>query len=428
MGEPALSEDGRRRRGSPSCRCRIFERAGRRDDAGRARPRVSGVGDADGDGVGRSARSGAGAARVSVRLRRRRRRWPTTQRVREEMRRRRRARGRRARWPRSWRAAPRLDRERFRAVGERGEGADRPEGQGAVSSDPRRADRARRRAGARSGGAGDRSRRRAAARRRHAADSRLPRARGGVRASAASASDCTSTSTLRVARSFVPRRASRMLIYGINPVLEALRAGRVTALRVGDRADERVADVVRLAERSGVPVRRVDAGELDRAGARRRAPGCRRRRARRGERRASRIWSPAPAARRSSSCSTASRIRTTSARSCGRSTRPAPTASSGSRGTRRRSTARRRRRRPARSRTCKIAEVVNIARALEELKEAGVWTVGLAGDAPKRVRSRSTSRCRRRSWSAPRGPGCGGWCGSGATGWCRSRCAGTFRA
>jgi 23S rRNA (guanosine2251-2'-O)-methyltransferase len=28
----------------------------------------------------------------------------------------------------------------------------------------------------------------------------------------------------------------------------------------------------------------------------------------------------------------------------------------------------------------KIAEVVNIARALEELKERGVWTVGLAGD------------------------------------------------
>jgi len=32
----------------------------------------------------------------------------------------------------------------------------------------------------------------------------------------------------------------------------------------------------------------------------------------------------------------------------------------------------------------KVAEVVNIARALEELKEAGVWTVGLTGDAPKR--------------------------------------------
>ena len=32
----------------------------------------------------------------------------------------------------------------------------------------------------------------------------------------------------------------------------------------------------------------------------------------------------------------------------------------------------------------KIAEVVNIARAIEILKDAGVWTVGLAGDAPKR--------------------------------------------
>ena len=31
----------------------------------------------------------------------------------------------------------------------------------------------------------------------------------------------------------------------------------------------------------------------------------------------------------------------------------------------------------------KVADVVNIARALEELKSAGVWTVGLAGDATK---------------------------------------------
>jgi 23S rRNA (guanosine2251-2'-O)-methyltransferase len=29
-----------------------------------------------------------------------------------------------------------------------------------------------------------------------------------------------------------------------------------------------------------------------------------------------------------------------------------------------------------------MAEVVNIARAVEELKETGVWTVGLAGEAP----------------------------------------------
>ena len=32
----------------------------------------------------------------------------------------------------------------------------------------------------------------------------------------------------------------------------------------------------------------------------------------------------------------------------------------------------------------KVAEVVNIARALEILKDAGVWTVGLAGDADRR--------------------------------------------
>jgi 23S rRNA (guanosine2251-2'-O)-methyltransferase len=32
----------------------------------------------------------------------------------------------------------------------------------------------------------------------------------------------------------------------------------------------------------------------------------------------------------------------------------------------------------------KIAEVVNIARALESLKDAGVWTVGLTGDSPRR--------------------------------------------
>jgi 23S rRNA (guanosine2251-2'-O)-methyltransferase len=30
-----------------------------------------------------------------------------------------------------------------------------------------------------------------------------------------------------------------------------------------------------------------------------------------------------------------------------------------------------------------VATVVNIARAIDELKEAGVWTVGLAADAPE---------------------------------------------
>ena len=39
------------------------------------------------------------------------------------------------------------------------------------------------------------------------------------------------------------------------------------------------------------------------------------------------------------------------------------------------------RRRPARWRRARIATVVNIARAVDELKAANVWTIGLAGDA-----------------------------------------------
>jgi len=45
----------------------------------------------------------------------------------------------------------------------------------------------------------------------------------------------------------------------------------------------------------------------------------------------------------------------------------------------------------------KIAEVVNIARALEGLKDAGVWTVGLAGDGSKAVR-RDGFHANRRRW------------------------------
>src|SRR5580765_2438502 len=56
-----------------------------------------------------------------------------------------------------------------------------------------------------------------------------------------------------------------MLIYGINPVLEALRAKRVTTLRVSERAGGRLADVLAAAELAGVAIRRVSPAELDRA-------------------------------------------------------------------------------------------------------------------------------------------------------------------
>jgi 23S rRNA (guanosine2251-2'-O)-methyltransferase len=55
-----------------------------------------------------------------------------------------------------------------------------------------------------------------------------------------------------------------MLIYGFNPVTEALRAGRVRALRVGDRLDARMTALIAQAEAQGVRVRRVTREALDR--------------------------------------------------------------------------------------------------------------------------------------------------------------------
>jgi 23S rRNA (guanosine2251-2'-O)-methyltransferase len=56
-----------------------------------------------------------------------------------------------------------------------------------------------------------------------------------------------------------------MLIYGLNPVLEALRGNRVKRLRVSSRADRRIDEVVALARASHVPVERVDPQALERA-------------------------------------------------------------------------------------------------------------------------------------------------------------------
>ena len=55
-----------------------------------------------------------------------------------------------------------------------------------------------------------------------------------------------------------------MIVYGINPVLEALRAGRVTAVRVGQRGGGRMQELLALASESGVRVQRVDGQQLDR--------------------------------------------------------------------------------------------------------------------------------------------------------------------
>jgi len=55
-----------------------------------------------------------------------------------------------------------------------------------------------------------------------------------------------------------------VIIYGINPVMEALRAGRVTRLRVADRSDARLRALLSDAGRHHVEVSHVDAATLDR--------------------------------------------------------------------------------------------------------------------------------------------------------------------
>ena len=56
-----------------------------------------------------------------------------------------------------------------------------------------------------------------------------------------------------------------MQIYGINPVVEALKARRVTRLRISARSDRRVDEIVALASRQGLTIERVDPQALDRA-------------------------------------------------------------------------------------------------------------------------------------------------------------------
>lgn len=59
-------------------------------------------------------------------------------------------------------------------------------------------------------------------------------------------------------------RLPQMIIYGINPVLEALRAGRVAAISVADRGNPRVRELLAVARERGVAVKHADAATLDR--------------------------------------------------------------------------------------------------------------------------------------------------------------------
>jgi 23S rRNA (guanosine2251-2'-O)-methyltransferase len=174
-----------------------------------------------------------------------------------------------------------------------------------------------------------------------------------------------------------------MRIYGINPVSEALRAGRVTAIRVSARADDRLSAILELAERQGIPVRRAQGHELDRF-----ATG--------GVHQGvvadvvdavsysvedlviaaagpalivvlDQIEDPhnVGAILRTVDAAGANGV-VRQSRHAARLDGAAAKASAGA------------------VSHVKVAEVVNVARALDDLKQAGVWTVGLAGDVAKR--------------------------------------------
>jgi 23S rRNA (guanosine2251-2'-O)-methyltransferase len=174
-----------------------------------------------------------------------------------------------------------------------------------------------------------------------------------------------------------------MIIYGINPVLEALRAGRVRRLRVGPRTDARIDEALALARQRGVAIERVDAQAIDRA-------------ARGGVHQgviadieAPRDYSVeelvAAAAPEAALLvvldgiedphNVGAIIRTADAAGAHGVVRQARHAASLD-GIAAKASA-------GAISHVRVATVVNVARALEELKTAGVWTVGLAGDAPE---------------------------------------------
>lgn len=169
-------------------------------------------------------------------------------------------------------------------------------------------------------------------------------------------------------------------VYGINPVLEALKAGHVIRLKVGRRDDARMREVLAIAAAQGVPVLRVDAEQLRRESeggvhqgivAEVRAPRAY------GVADLVRLAQPAPllvvldgvedphnvgAILRSVDAAGAHGV----VRQTRRAARLDQTVAKASAGA---------------LAHVPIADVVNIARAIEELKSLDVWVVGLEADA-----------------------------------------------
>src|SRR6185436_6980162 len=171
-----------------------------------------------------------------------------------------------------------------------------------------------------------------------------------------------------------------MIIYGINPVLEALRAGRVKSLWTSGRDDERMRQLIAFASTHGLSPQRVTADVLTRKANGGVHQGVVADVDNATDHSVADLVSGARdvplilvldgiedphnlgAILRSADATGVDCVVIQGRRAAARPS-VAAKASSGA------------------VAHVKIAEVVNIARALEELKELGVWTIGLAGEA-----------------------------------------------
>ncbi len=171
-----------------------------------------------------------------------------------------------------------------------------------------------------------------------------------------------------------------MIIYGINPVLEAIKSGRAREVRVAERADERLQRLLDEAAQNGVRIRRVSREVLDAEAKRGAHQGVVADVERRAEVTLEDLATGAdgPALivvldEVEDPQNVGAILRTVDAAGATgviRQTRRAAAldgaAAKASAGA---------------LNYVRIADVVNIARSLEELKKAGVWTLGLDADA-----------------------------------------------
>ena len=167
-----------------------------------------------------------------------------------------------------------------------------------------------------------------------------------------------------------------MIIYGINPVLEAIKAGRAKEILVAQRADDRLQRLLEDAARHSVRIRYVTRDELDRASKRGAHQGVAADVDRRTEATLEDLASTANGPplivvldevedpqnvgailRTVDACGGSGVVRQT--RRAASLDGAAAKASAGA------------------VNHVAVADVVNIARSLDELKKAGVWTVGL---------------------------------------------------